>query len=56
MVNPVASVITYVRLMKQPPLVVVLNAPPLFSTGTPVNVTYCGKLTATVYGGVPPKM
>ena len=53
-VRPVASVITYVRLMKQAPLVVVVNAPPLFCTGTPPSVTVCGKLTATLYGGVPP--
>jgi sigma-B regulation protein RsbU (phosphoserine phosphatase) len=55
-VRPVASVMTYVRFSKQVPLVVVMNAPPFFVTGTPVSVTAPGNCTPTVYGGVPPKM
>jgi hypothetical protein len=56
MVRPVASVMTYVRLMKQLPLVVVVNAPPLRVTVVGEIVTACGKLVPIVYGGVPPKM
>ena len=47
-VRPVASVMTYVRLMKQVPLVVATNEPPLLVTGTPESVTAPGKLTPTL--------
>ena len=47
-VRPVASVITYVRLMKQLPLVVVVNEPPLRVSVVGEIVTVCGKLTPIV--------
>jgi len=38
------------------PVVVTVNPPPLRCTGAPLMLIAVGKLVATVYGGVPPKM
>src|SRR5881296_3323140 len=55
-VRPAASVIANVRPVKQVPLGITVNPPPLASTGIPTSVTAVGKFVTTVYGGVPPNI
>ena len=53
-VRPAESVIENVRPVKHEPFDTIVNAPPLWSTGEPSSVTAVGKLSAMLYGGVPP--
>ena len=47
-VRPDASVIANVSPVKQVPLVMIVNPPPLRKTGTPASVMAVGKFVATV--------